>query len=93
MMRNRTRIPLIILSVITALTFGAKRGAAATLDLLGVGWDKSVITVLIKPVKGVTPQAVQDVEAAVSDWVNALQTVLPSSTVGGPVVTDVRGIV
>jgi predicted Zn-dependent protease len=87
MMRNRTRIPLIILSVITALTFGAKRGDAATLDLLGAGWDKSVITVLIKPVKGITPQAVQDVEAAVADWVNALQTVS-----GAPTLTLVHDV-
>jgi predicted Zn-dependent protease len=84
MVRNGSRIPLMILFVITALTLGAKRGYAATLDLLGVGWDKSVITVLIKPVKGVTPQAVQDVEAAISDWVSALH--------GTPTLTLVHGV-
>jgi hypothetical protein len=56
-----------LLFVITACTFGASRGDAATLDLLGVGWDKSEVTVLIKSAPGVTPQAVHDVEAAVSD--------------------------
>jgi predicted Zn-dependent protease len=76
-----------IVFIITALTFGAKTGYAATLDLLGVGWDKSVITVLINPVKGVTPQAVQDVEAAVSDWISALQAVN-----GTPTLTLVHGV-
>jgi hypothetical protein len=47
MMRNSSRILLMILFVIMALIFGAERGYAATLDLLGVGWDKSGITVLI----------------------------------------------
>jgi len=87
MMRNSTKFALMILFVITALTLGAKRGYAATLDLLGVGWDKSVITVLIKPAKGVTSQAVQDVEAAISDWVSALQTVN-----GTPTLTLVHGV-
>jgi predicted Zn-dependent protease len=80
MMRNISKISLIVLFVITALTFGASRGDAATLDLLGVGWDKSEVTVLIKSAPGVTPQAVQDVEAAVSDWVSALQTVNGATT-------------
>jgi hypothetical protein len=47
---------------------------------LGVGWGKSDITVLIKPAKSVTPQAVQDVEAAVSDWASALQAVTGTLT-------------
>jgi Matrixin len=80
MMRNISRISLIVLFVITALTFGARGGNAATLDLLGVGWGKSDITVLIKPAKGVAPQAVQDVEAAVSDWASALQAVTGTQT-------------
>src|SRR4030095_8701938 len=87
MKRNSSRIPLMIVFLITALTFGAKRGYAATLDLLGVGWDKSVITVLVIAAKNVTPQAVQDVEAAVSDWGGALQTVN-----GTPTLSLVHGV-
>jgi len=74
-MRNISKIPLIILFVITLLTFEARGGYAATLDLLGVGWSQSAITVLIKPARSVTAQAVQDVEEAVADWIGVLQTV------------------
>ena len=52
MMRNISKISLIVLFVITALTFGARGGNAATLDLLGVGWGKSEVTVLIKSAPG-----------------------------------------
>jgi hypothetical protein len=45
-----------------------QRVEAFTLDLLGVGWDKPQVTVLIKAAGGVTSQAVLDVEAAVEDW-------------------------
>ena len=87
MMTNITKVSLVILFVITALTFRANSADAATLDLLGVGWDKSDITVLIKPAKGVTPQAVQDVVAAVADWVTTLQT-----ENGAPTLTLVQGV-
>jgi predicted Zn-dependent protease len=86
-MRNITKVPLLVLFVITALTFRVNSADAATLDLLGVGWDKSNITVLIRPAGGVTPQAVQDVAAAVSDWVSALQTVN-----GAPTLSLVQGV-
>ncbi len=72
---------------IVALTLGTQMAHAFTLDLLGVGWDKPEVTVLIKPAKGVTPQAVADVATAVSDWANALQTVS-----GTPNLTLVSGV-
>ncbi len=60
---------------------------ASTLDLLGIGWNKSEVTVLIKPAKSVTTQAVADVATTVSDWANALQTVE-----GSPNLTLVTGV-
>lgn len=60
---------------------------ASTLDILGIGWNKPEVTVLIKPAKAVTPQAVADVEAAVYDWANALQAVG-----GTPTLTLVTGV-
>ena len=54
--------------LVVGLTPGMQRVEAFTLDLLGVGWDKPQVTVLIKAAGGVTSQAVLDVEAAVEDW-------------------------
>src|SRR4030095_10724127 len=68
MTRNSSRISLVIVFVIAASAFGAKRDYAATLDLLGVGWDKSVVTVLVTAARNVTPQAIQDFDAAVFAW-------------------------
>lgn len=61
--------------------------ASWTLDLLGIGWNKSEVTVLIKPAKAVTTQAVSDVETAVSDWDAAL-----SGVTGAPTLTLVTGV-
>lgn len=46
---------------------------ASMLDLLGIGWGQSEVTVAIKASRGVTPQATSDVERAVYDWNAALQ--------------------
>lgn len=48
---------------------------ASTLDLLGIGWNKSEVTVLIKPAKAVTQEAVNDVIKAIDDWNSVLSTV------------------
>lgn len=48
---------------------------AGTLDLLGVGWNKQAVTVLIKPAKGVTPQAIADVQTAIYDWDHVLKNI------------------
>lgn len=82
-----SRNSIIVLSVIAALMLGAQKVYASTLDLLGVGWNKPEVTVLIKPAKAVTPQAVADVETAVSNWNSALQTV-----VGAPILWLVTGV-
>ncbi|MEW6570882.1 MAG: matrixin family metalloprotease [Nitrospirota bacterium] len=63
----------IVVVTIAVLTLLAHPVFASTLDLLGIGWNKSEVTVLIKPAKGVTSQAVADVETAISDWNNAVQ--------------------
>lgn len=70
-----SKISIFIISIIASLAFGAQILLASSLDLLGVGWNKSEVTVLIKPAKGVTPQSVVDVETAINDWDNALSTV------------------
>jgi len=70
-----SKISLFVLLVIAVLTLGAQTVLASTLDLLGVGWNKSEVTVLIEPAKAVTPQAVADVKTAIDDWNAALSTV------------------
>ena len=70
-----SKISLFVLLVIAVLTLEAQTVLASTLDLLGVGWNKSEVTVLIKPAKAVTPQAVADVETAINDWNSALSIV------------------
>jgi predicted Zn-dependent protease len=80
-------VSIIVLPIIVISTLWACPVHAWTLDLLGVGWNKSPITVLIKPAKGVTPQAVIDVQTAIYDWNNALQTVP-----GAPALVLVTGV-
>lgn len=53
---------------------------AFELELLGIGWNKEVVTVLIKPAKGVTPQAVEDVKTAIKDWNNVLLSIQGAPT-------------
>jgi predicted Zn-dependent protease len=50
------------------LTTGIQRVEAQALDLLGVGWGKSEVTVQIKAAGGVTSQAIKDVIQAIDDW-------------------------
>ncbi len=78
---------LFAFSVIAVLIFGAQPVLAYTLDLLGVGWNKSEVTVLIKAGKGVTPQAVNDVEVAIKDWDDVL-----SKIKGAPRLSLVDGV-
>lgn len=78
---------LTIALIITVSTILAHPVYASTLDLLGIGWNKSEVTVLIKAAKAVTPQVVADVETAISDWNSALQTVA-----GAPSLVPVSGV-
>ena len=43
------------------------------MNLLGVGWDKTEVTYLIKKGKNVTDGSVGDVETAIVDWNAALE--------------------
>lgn len=82
-----SKISLFIISLIAVLTLGAQTVLASTLDLLGVGWNKSDVTVLIKATEGVTPQAVADVKTAINDWNLALSTIQ-----GAPQLVLVSGV-
>ena len=75
--------------LVAGLTLGMQRvEASSTLDLLGVGWDKPQVTVLIKAAGGVTSQAILDVEAAISDW----NAVLLAQVNGAPELVLVSGV-
>src|SRR5262249_45780569 len=63
---------LIASMIIAGFGLGARHVEASTLDLLGVGWGKAEVTVMINAAGGVSSQAVLDVEAAVADWNAAL---------------------
>jgi len=78
-------VSIMVISAVSILL--ANQVYASTLDLLGIGWNKPEVTVLIKAGKGVTSQAVSDVETAVNDWNNALQTVA-----GAPSLVLVSGV-
>ena len=41
---------------------------ALTLDLLGVGWNKSEVTVGILDSEDITEDAIEDIEEAIDDW-------------------------
>ncbi|MFN3479986.1 MAG: matrixin family metalloprotease [Thermodesulfovibrionales bacterium] len=74
-MKSAFKISLLIVIVISLLILSTHTVFASSLDLLGIGWNKSEVTVLIKPAKAVTQQAVNDVITAINDWNNALSTV------------------
>ena len=60
-------LPIVIVSTIFTYTV-----RASTLNLLGVGWDKTEVTYLIKKGKNVTEVTVEDVKTAIADWNTAL---------------------
>lgn len=64
----------VILLVLVVSTMWASGVYASTLDLMGVGWNKSSVNVYIKPAKGVTQQAVSDVESAVQQWAKQISS-------------------
>jgi predicted Zn-dependent protease len=67
-MERVTKVFIILFSFIITLTLGMQTVYASTLDLLGIGWSRTQVTVAINPAKGVTPQAIDDVESVISDW-------------------------
>jgi|RhiMetdeSRZDD1v2_1073273.scaffolds.fasta_scaffold14665_7 predicted Zn-dependent protease len=88
-MIHRVRLLFASVVLVAGVTVGIQHVEAETLDLLGVGWDRSpgtVVTVLIKAAGGVTPQAILDVEGAVEDWNTVLRQV------NGPELQLVSGV-
>jgi len=85
--KNFLNTLIIVLSITIVSALWAHPVYSWTLDLLGVGWNKSEITVMIKPAKGVSSQAVSDVETAINDWISALQKVP-----GAPTLVLVTGV-
>lgn len=67
-----SRISITVLSVIAASILFSQNVHASTLDLLGVGWNKTDVTVSIKSAQAVTSVAVNDVKTAIDDWNTAL---------------------
>jgi predicted Zn-dependent protease len=57
-----------VISVCFALIAGGSVAQAATLDFLGVRWQKSELTVLVKAGRGVSDSARDDVIKAIGDW-------------------------
>ena len=89
-MLRRGLCHFLTLVVLAALLLGAQAvWAASTLDLLGVGWNKSPVTVLINHARGVTPAAVADVETAITDWNNAISG---AGISGAPTLQEVTGV-
>jgi predicted Zn-dependent protease len=81
-MKHGVAISLVVL-VVAVIGLGVGKVEASSLDLLGVGWAKSEVTVLINASKGVSAQAIADVESAVADW---------SGLSGAPQLTLVSGV-
>jgi predicted Zn-dependent protease len=81
-MKHGVAISLVVL-VVAVIGLGVGRVEASSLDLLGVGWAKSEVTVLINASRGVSAQAIADVESAVADW---------SGLSGAPQLTLVSGV-
>ena len=58
----------LLTAVLSVFWFHTISAAASTLDLIGVGWTKDVVTYLIKAGNAVSFQAIADVEDAIADW-------------------------
>ena len=71
-MGRKFKVVLTLLSTVTVLIFGIRNNYAATLDLLGVGWNKSSVTVMIQDEEYVSQDAIDDIEEALDDWNEAL---------------------
>jgi len=69
------RISLMLLFIFGLLTRGVAESDAYTLDLLGVGWNKPEVTVLIKTEGRISQDALFNVEQAIDDWNEVLLTI------------------
>jgi predicted Zn-dependent protease len=62
-------------ALLAATLLATAAAGAASLDLIGVRWAKSTVTVAIKAGSGVSASAIADVQTAINDWKAALATV------------------
>lgn len=66
------RIIFVVFSLAVLLMLGIRVNYAFTLDLLGAGWNKSAVTVVIMDSEDVTEDAIEDIEEAIDDWNDVL---------------------
>ena len=71
-MVRKQRIIAVVFSLGLLLMLGIPLNYAFTLDLLGVGWNKSEVTVVILDSEDVTEDVVEDIEEAIDDWNDVL---------------------
>ena len=69
---NMYRIIVVVLSLGILLMLGIPENHAFTLDLLGVGWNKAEVTVVILDSEDLTEDAIEDIEEAIDDWNDVL---------------------
>ncbi len=67
--------------IMALLIAGAPTAESATLELMGYGWSKTEVTIVIKPAGAITKEAIRDIEAAIEDWNFVL------NGTGGPLLT------
>ena len=66
------RLIFIVFSLGVLLIVGSQLSCAFTLDLMGVGWNKSEVTVGILDSDDITEGAIEDIEEAIEDWNDVL---------------------
>jgi len=62
------RVIFVVFSLGVLLMLSIPPNHAFTLDLLGVGWNKPEVTVVILDSEDVTEDAIEDIEEAIDDW-------------------------
>ncbi|RQW81509.1 MAG: hypothetical protein EHM79_19580 [Geobacter sp.] len=67
-MKSLLRAAVVLCVLLCLGALDGRMSQANTLDLLGAGWNKSQVTVLIKDSEQLTQQTMLDVTAAVNDW-------------------------
>ena len=66
------RIFCVVFSLGVLLLLNISVNYAFTLDLLGVGWNKSEVTIGILDSEDLTEDAIEDIEEAIDDWNDVL---------------------
>ena len=69
------RIIFVVCSMGVLLMLGVPLIYAFTLDFLGVGWNKSEVSVVILDSEDVTEDTIEDIEEVIDDWNDALMEI------------------